>query len=133
MNVLTYRAALSSAALLMLGTVAFWHYTRSPLPQDICEAAEACERQGLYWTTGAAGVPQPVKGYSGLTISLEPITMEQAALLYVGAPCERWRGKARVYSGRLLITCMDDTLRCVIWGNVTLIGDPDLVDAIVAR
>ena len=94
-------------------------------PQDACEAAEAIEQMGLFWNTGSAAHPEPIPDCSNLTVSTEPITTEEAASLAVGQPRERWRGKARAFSGPVRFG--DDDVRAVAWGNLTLIGDPGLI------
>ena len=132
-NATPFRVALAAAALLMAGFAALKQCSHVPEPQDICQAAEACDRMGLFWNTGAPGFPMPVQGYSALTISTEPVTTEEATSLFVGAPAERWRGKARAYTGLSVFTGVSDELRRVAWGNVTLIGDPALVDWILSR
>jgi len=133
MNLIAHRVVLAAAALLTVGTPALWQYLRTAEPDDVCQAAEACDRMGLYWSTGAPGIPEPVKGYSSLTISTEPITTEEAGKLFVGADAERWRGKARAYSDHCGFGPVDHGLQIVAWGNLTLVGDPDLVNRLVGR
>ena len=134
MNVKSHLVAVAVIALLAVGMFFLLHGRRSAEPQDICEVAEACDRLGLFWTTGAPSFPQPIKGYSSLTISTEPITDEQATRVINGAAPEQWQGKARAYCNQgVSFGTIDDHLRCIQWGNVTLIGDPDVVDRLVGQ
>jgi len=124
-------ALTATAALAIAMTHAVQRGVRVSEPRDICAAARACDRLGLFWTTGSEHTPEPVKGYSTITIATEPIATEHANSLAVGRPLGLWRGKARAYSGNVCLGDIDDSLRCVAWGGVTLIGDPDVVDRLV--
>jgi hypothetical protein len=126
-------AVVAIAPLAVAVTCFVLRDTRAPEPQDICEAVEIIERMGLFWTTGSETLAEPVSGYSTITIAAAPITREQAGELAVGQSLAQWRGKARAYSGTVAFGPSDDRLRYVLWGKVTLVGDPDLVDRIVRQ
>jgi|SRR6516225_7710989 hypothetical protein len=126
-------AGLTVALALAVGGIWFVCRSRGAEPQDICDAAEMVEQMGLYWTTDSEIFPYPLKGYSTITISTEPITTEQAGLLSIGAPTERWKGKARAYSGKVWFGRPDDRLRRAVWGKVTMIGDPEVVERIISH
>jgi uncharacterized membrane protein len=100
-------------------------------PQNICEAVETIEAMGLYWTTDAINFPTPINDFSTITIGTEPISIADAWVLATSMPAVRWAGKARVYSGKLPLGDWDDEVRFVHWGNLTLVGDRNLVDRIM--
>jgi hypothetical protein len=102
-------------------------------PGDVCELARTCDRLRLFWTTGSTNMPEPIKGYSSLTIATDPISAEQAATLGVGQPPEQWRGRVRAYSGKVWLGETHNGVRRVAWGKLTLIGDPELIERLVGQ
>lgn len=73
--------------------------------------------------------------HSAFTVSRKPLSEDEANLLSVASPAEKWRGVARVYADKFepLEEEAPDHILLSRWGKVWVFGDPVLVKQITGR
>jgi hypothetical protein len=93
-------------------------------PDDIEALVERAEARGLHACY--------VHGPASVTLSVKPLTAEQANALHLGLPPGAWAGAARVYRSSLRTSRGVDLetypgLARTEFGSAVVIGDPEVV------
>ena len=122
--------AFSCALALALGLYTFLRREwQAPTPRTLHQVAQIADRLGLYRRSDVhSGVVN-----SRIVVSDRPLTWERANALHVGDPDHPcWSGTVAAWTGGRAFPYLIDNERGVLWGDLLLYGDPELIRRLMA-
>jgi hypothetical protein len=118
------------ALLAVLAIRLLWSENTPREPQTIDEAVSLARAMGLYAIHDGG---EPTTG-KNIIVSETPLTWEEAGGVCVSRPINPyWIGKVRIYTGWQAMMPNYDPRCSVVWGELFVYGDPQLVERLTGR